>query len=97
MPNLDKSNLISATLFHGLAQDKEGDMVRFAVLLLLATAAHADDRLERSRTIAADSQQTLGGELKAAVADGGPVRAIEVCADVAPRIAARFSAESGGR
>jgi hypothetical protein len=65
------------------------------VVLFIAGAAQADDRLARSRAIAAEFQQTLGGELKAAMADGGPVRAIEVCADVAPRIAARFSAETG--
>ena len=60
-----------------------------------ACAAGADDLLERSRAIADDFQQQLGGQLASAMAAGGPVAAIEVCAEVAPEIAAKASRESG--
>ncbi|HEX7035444.1 MAG TPA: DUF3365 domain-containing protein, partial [Pseudomonadales bacterium] len=55
----------------------------------------ADERLARSRTIVEEFQQALQTELQAALAEGGPVRAIDVCREVAPAIAARVSAESG--
>lgn len=38
---------------------------------------------------------TLQGELKAAMAEGGPVNAVHVCRDVAPEIATQLSRESG--
>ncbi|MEQ8860523.1 MAG: DUF3365 domain-containing protein [Pseudomonadales bacterium] len=60
-----------------------------------AGAGVADDRLDESRAIALEFQKTLGGALKLAMADGGPVSAISVCAEVAPAIAARMSAETG--
>lgn len=63
--------------------------------LVMAGCARADGRLESSRAIAAEFQQTLGGELKSALAEHGPVHAIEVCADVAPAIAREASAASG--
>lgn len=77
-------------------------MRSLAVLVLtLALAgcgdAAEDARLERSRALAAAFQQQLGGELQAALGRGGPAEAIRVCRDVAPEIAARFSAESGAR
>lgn len=62
-----------------------------------ASAAFADDLLDHSRAIADDFQQQLGGRLKSAMAAGGPVAAIEVCAEVAPEIAARASADAGAR
>lgn len=37
----------------------------------------------------------LQGELKGAMAEGGPVNAVHVCRDVAPAIAAQLSRESG--
>lgn len=60
-----------------------------------AGAAGADDLLERSRTIADVFQQQLGRQLESAMAAGGPVAAIEVCAEVVPEIAAKASRESG--
>lgn len=66
-----------------------------AALLLAGAVDAADERLARSRTIVAGFQQALQGELQAALAEGGPVRAIDVCREVAPAIAARASAESG--
>lgn len=66
------------------------------VLGIAAVPAIADDqRLTESRQIAAAFQQQLGGELKAALAAGGPINAIGVCSDVAPAIAAEQSAASG--
>lgn len=65
-----------------------------AALLLAGAVDAADERLARSRTIVAGFQQALQSELQAALA-GGPVRAIDVCREVAPAIADRASAESG--
>jgi hypothetical protein len=68
---------------------------------LLAAAACSpvveDVRLQQSEQIATAFQQTLGGELQAALASGGPVHAIGVCREVAPTIAAGFSEDSGAR
>jgi hypothetical protein len=50
-----------------------------------------DPRLVDSRRLAAEFQQALGAELKAALASGGPVAAIAVCNEMAPGIAARLS------
>lgn len=65
------------------------------LVLPVIAAAGTGDLLERSRAIAGDFQQQLGGQLKSAMAEGGPVAAIEVCAEVAPEMAAQASAESG--
>lgn len=62
---------------------------------LIAAPGAADDRVEASRAITAEFQKTLGGALKSAMAEGGPVSAIGVCAELAPAIASRMSAESG--
>jgi hypothetical protein len=48
-----------------------------------------------ARAAAGGLIKTLGGELKAAMAAGGPEQAISVCKDRAPRIAAEVSASSG--
>jgi hypothetical protein len=64
------------------------------VFLFGASAAFADDMLERSRASADEFQQQLGDRLKSAMAEGGPLAAIEVCAQVAPEIAARASADA---
>jgi nitrate reductase cytochrome c-type subunit len=66
------------------------------VLMLPVIATAADDvRVDASRSIAAQFQQILGARLQAALADGGTVAAIKVCADEAPVIAARVGAEHG--
>jgi hypothetical protein len=60
------------------------------MLLLLAVMparANDDPRLESSRHYAATLQAQLGARLKSALAEGGPVAAIEVCQIEAPRIA----------
>jgi hypothetical protein len=48
-----------------------------------------------ARTAVNQAVQTLGGELKAAIKDGGPVNAISVCKDKAPMIAASVSEQHG--
>jgi mono/diheme cytochrome c family protein len=48
-----------------------------------------------ARALVAAFQQELAGKLQAAMAEGGPVRAIDVCKVEAPAIAARLSTESG--
>jgi hypothetical protein len=63
-----------------------------------ATAPSAEKQAEmagQARVAAGGLIKTLGGELKAAVAEGGPVQAISVCKDKAPKIAAMISANSG--
>jgi hypothetical protein len=58
-----------------------------------ASEVEAGTRL--SDALADRFQRDLQDRLQAALAEGGPVRAIEVCAVEAPGIAARLSAESG--
>jgi hypothetical protein len=75
-------------------------------ILLVLTACSAAPALppEREAALAARSalladafQSELQGALKGALASGGPAAAIEVCAQVAPAIAERLSAESGAQ
>jgi hypothetical protein len=54
-------------------------------------AAMADE----ARKAAGGLVQALGGELKTAMANGGPENAIAVCKDKAPRIAAEVSQKTG--
>lgn len=63
----------------------------------MACSGPAEDGriLETSRDLASELQRTLGAKLQSAMAEGGPIRAIAVCSDEAPAIAARLSAESG--
>lgn len=70
-------------------------VVLAAMVMLVAASGFADDRLEASRAIAAEFQKSLGGALRSAMAEGGPENAISVCAEVAPEIAARMSAQTG--
>ncbi len=62
-----------------------------ALLLWAAGAGAEDPRLERSRAISAEFQETLGRELTAALQRGGPVYAIAVCSEEAPAIAELLS------
>ena len=50
-----------------------------------------------ARAAAGELGETLKGELVAAMQSGGPVAAIEVCAERAPAIASEVSAETGMR
>jgi hypothetical protein len=53
-----------------------------------------DPRRETARTTSAEFQSELKAALEKALTDLGPVDAIAVCKDEAPRIAARLSAET---
>jgi len=59
------------------------------------TAAVANPQVEEAKALAKTFAGTLKGELEAAIKSGGPVRAIEVCKERAPAIAADISAKSG--
>ena len=59
--------------------------------------ASQDGRLEASRELAAALQGELGSRLQAALAEGGPVGAINVCRTTAPGIATRLSERSGAQ
>ena len=50
---------------------------------------------QEARELARQYVDAIRPELKSAMAEGGPARAIEVCASVAPRVADAISAESG--
>lgn len=64
------------------------------ILLFVLTscfAAGEDPRIAASRDYAFRLQEELSGKLKAAMQQGGPISAIEVCQIEAPRIAAELS------
>lgn len=65
---------------------------------LAAAGAAAQDvakMTEESRAMAAGFAQRLGGELKQAIAQGGPDGAIGVCRNLAPQIAGELSLKNG--
>lgn len=74
-----------------------------APALFAACLAHADGAppapeaqyIEEARATVNQAMQTLGGELKQALQDGGPAHAISVCKDKAPKIAAAVSEARG--
>lgn len=70
-----------------------------AGVLVLATAgcgmATEDPRMVHSRAIASEFQQSLGSALKGAMAEGGPVHALDVCQQQAPAIADAVSTAHG--
>jgi len=65
--------------------------------LLVPFSANGDDNalLLKSRELVAEYATLLQTELKQAMAKGGPVEAIAVCKDHAPRIAAELSDRHG--
>lgn len=78
--------------------------VRYLLVFLLSgilpgpwIAAQEDPLLESSRALAQRFGQELQAELKAALISGGPVAAISVCRDSAPRIASALSREAGAK
>jgi hypothetical protein len=74
--------------------------ITLALALVWQATAHAqstDELLVASRAASAQLLQQLGKELKQALSAGGPETAITVCKDVAPRIAAQLSRDSGAR
>jgi len=70
-----------------------------AAILMTALAAGAETDLDAStrasRVVIKAFAEDLQAELKAAIAAGGPVAAIEVCNEKAPAIAARHAEENG--
>lgn len=71
-----------------------------AILSAAAMAAAQDDfnaRMDASRALAAEFGQELREQLVAAMKQGGPLSAIEVCNSIAPAIAADQSARHGWR
>jgi hypothetical protein len=58
-------------------------------------AGPTTEAIAEARALVATFQQELAGKLSVALAEGGPLRAIDVCKVEAPAIAARLSRESG--
>lgn len=73
----------------------------FLVLLVIVSSAagspaNADDpKLEESRALAKTFGMRLKAELKKGLEEGGPLQAVSVCKDIAPRIASELSRQSG--
>lgn len=70
-------------------------MALAAFLAAPVVAADAPDRVAEGRAIAAAFGAELRGALQAAMAEGGPLAAIQVCTEQAPGIAAAASETSG--
>ena len=66
-----------------------------ALLLTTPAAAGAPDRLAEGREIAQQFGAELRAELQAAMAEGGPLAAVRVCNEEAPRIARQAERRSG--
>lgn len=62
---------------------------------LAEQAAGPDPKVDEAKGLIKDFATTLQGELQAAMKAGGPTKAIEVCQDRAPAIAADLSDRSG--
>ncbi len=66
------------------------------VTVLFTASAHGSTTLEQQAAdLAAQFISRLKPQLKQAMAEGGPTRAVEICATQAPMIADALSAESG--
>ncbi len=71
-----------------------------ALLLLSSQAVLADDLAkyqDESRAIVGPFMQQLGAANKKAVMEGGPDSAIQVCRDIAPKMAGEISRQNGLR
>lgn len=69
-------------------------------LMLFSASVYANDIAQREQAAKKVSQQflkQLGGHLKKQMKANGPVSAIKVCKDVAPKIASQLSLENGWR
>ena len=73
----------------------------FTILVLLGVSfgAYGDESalLEKSRQLTADYATQLQAALQSAMSSGGPVAAINVCAEIAPKIASDLSRASGAK
>ena len=74
-------------------------LITFVGLALAAPNTMAQDKslLEESRALAQRFAMQLQAELKAALSEGGPIHAIAVCKEEAPRIASALSRSSGAK
>jgi len=54
-------------------------------------------QLEQSRALVRSFGMQLKGELKDALEQGGPVQAVRICKDIAPRIGSELSRQSGAK
>ena len=76
-------------------------IVRHAMLFAISIAACGadgdDSLLPQSRAVAMTFMQELGAALKKEIAVGGPESAINVCSDLAPALARKYSLENGWR
>lgn len=74
-------------------------LMTFLGTLLAApySVAREEPLLETSRALAQRFAMELQTELKSALAQGGPVHAINVCREEAPRIASKLSRETGAK
>ncbi len=67
-------------------------------LSIFALDTNADEAmLPQSRAVAISLMQELGAALKKEVATGGPASAVNVCTEIAPTLARKFSLENGWR
>lgn len=69
-------------------------------MMLFSTSAFSDELAQREQAAKQVAQQflkQLGGHLKKEMKANGPVSAINVCKDVAPKIAGQLSLENGWR
>jgi len=72
----------------------------FICLMLFSATAFSDELAQREQAAKQVAQQflkQLGGHLKKEMKANGPVSAIKVCKDVAPKIASQLSLENGWR
>mgnify|MGYP006425957993 CR=1 FL=1 len=79
----------------GLAALAVGILTSGSALAADPTAEPSDADLKEARQLAQEFFMSLKGELQAAIKDGGPVNAIDVCARVAPGISGELSTKSG--
>jgi Protein of unknown function (DUF3365) len=65
---------------------------------IFAFDANADEAmLPQSRAVAVSLMQELGAALKKEIAVGGPESAVNVCTEIAPALARKYSLDSGWR
>lgn len=70
-------------------------VVMLATMLGAASAADEDRLVQDSRAAAKELGERLKSKLVAALGEGGPVQAVQVCSEIAPALAADLSAAKG--
>lgn len=69
----------------------------FSIITITAAAETDDEVLNTSRLLTQSYGAKLKTALEAAIAEGGPVKALDVCKDIAPQIASELSRQSGAK